>query len=217
MVGEGGADSIPVNLAKSGVDPARTPPVSETLGGGYHEHEVSQNTFKVVDIPVSDRDTYVVKTVARIGCDAVLAWRLDPTGGDHILMTHYDPMHINEHLRVLRSNFPSGEGEIRTVLVMAGAAEKNKPIIDYLEQATGTLPDVVIPGDDAMSLEVIGRFMTDYPIAYQLIFTKGYNGRPGVRRIIVPREKLRGSKEDPGNAYEKIFDGTNRDIIKKTN
>ena len=186
----------------------------EALGEGVHKYEVGQNAYQLLDIPSTDRDTHVVQTVARIGCDAVLAWRMDPTGVDHLLMTHYDPGHINDHIQVLRDNFPQGEGEIRAILLMAGktTADRNKGITDYLEQATGKSPDVVIAGDDVTSSEAIKRFMTEDPIAYQLIFTRGYNGKPQVRRIIVPLEQRRGSNEDAGYAYEKVFDPSQSNI-----
>ena len=213
MIGEGGADDIQVNPTKESGGIQRIPPTSETIGGGFHKYEVAPSSYEVIDIPSSERDTYVIQTKGRLSCDSVLAWRLDPTGGDHLLMTHYDPSSIKDHLQVLRDNLPRGEGETRTVLLMAGAttANRNKVITDYLEHETGTPPDVVIAGDEVAN-DDIGRVFTEDPLAYQLIFTRGYNGDPKVRRIIVPNEKGRGGTSPYGYAYEKIFDDTRNNI-----
>ena len=148
-------------------------------------HDVAMNTYKKLDIPNNDRKTYVVKTVGVNGCDAILVWKTDPETGDEILLTHYPPTDVELHRRVLREFSPRGNGMIKVVYLTMGKNESEwvAKLSGDIEQILGVKPEVVsLAGLPTESLKLMQHDST----LYQLCATKGYNGNPNTRRVIIP-------------------------------
>lgn len=143
------------------------------------------NTYKKLDIPNNDRKTYVVKTVGVNGCDAILVWRIDPEGSEQILLTHFPPTEIESHRRVLKEFSPRGDGITKVVYLTMGN-EHSEWVIklkEDIEQILKVKPEIVsLAGLPTESLKA----MQQDSILYQLCATKGYNGNPNSRRVIIP-------------------------------
>lgn len=148
-------------------------------------YDVSMNTYKQLNISNNDRKTYVVKTVGVNGCDAILVWKVDPETGDDILLTHYPPTAVESHRRVLKEFSPRGDGITKVVYLTMGN-EHSEWVIKLkkdIEQTLKVKPEIVsLAGLPTESL----RTMQHDSTLYQLCATKGYNGNPNARRVIIP-------------------------------
>jgi len=180
--------------------------LKEFASTGMQEFKVGQNEFKYLDIQPRDNSTYVFRTIARIGCDAILVLRTDQSGGNHVLLTHYDPGHKEDHMNVIKQYFPEGDGELFSLLVMTGSdSQRNSDIISYLAEKAKVPTEVVVTESAQFTADTIAKLMRNDPLAHQIIFTKGYNGDPSCRRVTVPKEFVPGQRDLPKYSFEKIL------------
>lgn len=149
-------------------------------------HRVRMSEFTRLDIPHDDKNTYLLRTEARAGCDAVLVWRVDSNGNDQILLTHYPPTEFTIHSNMLNQHSPKGEGNTRVVYLTFGLKddEYTRKMEKVIEEATGVIPDVVRLSD--LTNDNVVKDMQRNRLLFQLTVIKGLNGNPSARRIEVP-------------------------------
>lgn len=141
-----------------------------------------------VTIAHDDRNIHIVKTVARVGCDSVLVWKIDPEGNHEIFMTHYAPDDSAEHLRDLQQHSPRGEGSIRAVYLTF--EEENGRMLETqaeIERITGVPPvSIHLPESDIPDTVEEDEKMQDKPELYQMVAIKGIGDDFTVNRIQIP-------------------------------
>ena len=165
--------------------PPATSSIRETEGNRTMIYDVVMHTYKKLDIPSSDNKTYVVKTVGVNGCDAILIWRVDPEGREQILLTHFPPTEVEAHRRIIKDFSPRGDGKIKAVFLTMGNERRDwvVKLKEEMEQILKIKPEIIsLAGLPKESL----KEMQHNPILYQLYATKGYNGNPNARRVIIP-------------------------------
>ncbi len=157
---------------------------------------VGQNEFEEIIIPASDGSVYLLHTEGRIGCDASLLLTIEPDGTEHAVVTHYDPQHFEDHLRVIRDkkeSHPKGKRFAFLVTFGRQGDDWRRQIVDALSEYQGRKPDLVALPD--LGVEQAKELReTRNKLKYQLAFTRGYGGKMEKHRVRVP-----------GTNYEKVF------------
>lgn len=160
------------------------------------EVEVNQNESKEIVILPTDKRVHLIHTVARIGCDACLVLTIEPNGILHVVVTHYDPEHIEQHLKLLKEKtelHPGGK-RLSFLITFGSKGDKwNQELIELLTNYQGSNPDIVrLPEIGLKEAEEMGK--PENKLKYQLNFTRGYGGDLKKHRLSVP-----------GTDYDKLF------------
>lgn len=152
-----------------------------------HDTEVGMGDSQTIVVPRHDTDVHMLRTAGRIGCDSVLAWHTSAAGDDSILVTHYPPTQLEEHLQDIRRNAPRGDatGVTRAVYLSYGyeADDWSVATISEIEQTLGISPDVVRMPD--LKPEHAALLQTDRTL-YQMVAVRGFGGVPTQKRISIP-------------------------------
>jgi hypothetical protein len=154
--------------------------------GGLKTYEVGMHTFKKLNIAAEDKTAYILRTVRRIGCDAALLWRINPTGSEEILMTHYPPNEMTQHLEAIKQFSSVGDGETKAVLLTAGreAADWSRRLAEGIEEVSGVAPDMVrLTDEGTVNFEDSLQLMQKDKLAYQLCAARGKE-----RSIFIPTQ-----------------------------
>ncbi|GAB4286826.1 MAG: hypothetical protein Kow0081_4750 [Candidatus Dojkabacteria bacterium] len=154
------------------------------------ETTVAQNEFKEQVIYTSDDKAYLLHTVGRIGCDACLLLTIESDGTEHVVVTHFDPIHDEEHVKLIREKtYSHPKGQRKAVLVTRGADndEWRHKLCDALRGYLGDEePDVVsLPHLDVEHARELAEPF-GY-LNYQLCYTRGYGGDRKKHRVNVPK------------------------------
>lgn len=98
------------------------------------EKSAFQNQFVEADILPTDKNVYILNTQKRIGCDAALLLDVEQNGTVHSVVTHFDPEHVSDHLKVVQTKAQQHpKGKRYAVLVTRG--EEGEPWRQKLESA----------------------------------------------------------------------------------
>lgn len=153
------------------------------------EVEVPQNENREIVIPQTDKKVHLIHTVARIGCDACLLLTIEPDGTEHAVVTHYDPQHIEDHLKILEEKTESHPSGKRLSFLVTFGREEDKwsqRLIEALSNYQGEIPDVIRLPDIGLK-EAAELAKPEKKLDYQLNYTKGYGGDLNKHRLRVPR------------------------------
>lgn len=152
------------------------------------EQSALQNQFVEADILASDKNVYLLNTQRRLGCDAVLLLTVEKNGTVHSIVTHYDPEHVIDHLKVIATKtveHPLGK-RYAVLVTRGGHADKWRLQIEgALEKYTGGKVDTVdLSNLNETHIPEIANPATR--LNYQLSFIRGYGGDPNKLRVYVP-------------------------------
>ena len=160
------------------------------------EVKVPRNENGEVVILPTDNRVFLIRTRGRTGCDASLLLTIESNGTEHVVVTHYDPEHIEEHLGVIREKsklHPKGKKVSFLVTFGTEQHEWRQRLEEELTEYQGSKPDIVslpeLGEEQARELLEPGN-----KLKYQLNFTRGYGGNLNNHRISVP-----------GTDYDKLF------------
>lgn len=163
-----------------------------------HDTEVGMGESQIIEVPRYNSDVHMLRTAGRIGCDSVLTWYTSAAGDDSILVTHYPPTQLEEHLRDIRCKAPRGDisGVTRAVYLSYGYETDDWSVstISEIEQTLGISPDVVRMPD--LTPEDAALLQSDRML-YQMVAVRGFGGVPSQKRISI--------RTPDGNAFLSEF------------
>jgi len=154
------------------------------------EKEVRQNLFQEEVIEPGDGRVHLLHTKDRIGCDSSLLLTIEGNGREHVVLTHYDPQHVNEHIRLLKERIfahPDGK-RFAVLLTRSDVGDKWREEITSVlqEYLNGSDPDIVaLPNlgvEEAKEIANPAKMLN-----YQLCFTRGFGGEMQQHRVSVPK------------------------------
>jgi hypothetical protein len=123
-----------------------------------------------------------------MGCDACLLITIEPDGTEHVVVTHYDPEHVSDHLELIREKknlHPNGKK--LAFLLTFGRKDDNwrRQMESALTEYQGSAPEVVSLPD--LGIEQARELMKPQnKLKYQLAFTRGFGGDMKAHRLSVP-------------------------------
>jgi len=151
---------------------------------------VRQNEHEEKIIGSHDKKVYLVHTEDRIGCDAALLLTIQDDGTEHVVVTHYDPLHVQDHVRLITEKTSSHpQGKRFAFLVTRGdeGDEWREKVTQALHgYLNGAEPDIVaLPNLNENDAKELAK--PENRLNYQLCFTKGYGGDMKQHRVRVPQ------------------------------